>query len=115
MDTIGFGLEHYDALGAFRTAESTAPECKISGQGEAFGYGAFNGPAELAQVALTSGRVERCLVERWVQFSYGKRNDTYKREIVDKNYFVFQESGRLKDFIRNFVTSEDFKYRRVGE
>ncbi len=115
IDTIGFGLERYDALGGFRTQEYEHPQCQISGNGEVLGYGIFNGPGELGKIAAESGRVEHCLVERWVQLSFGRETDENGEQVIQRYVHQFQQSGSLKDWVRDFVASADFRYRRPLE
>jgi hypothetical protein len=115
MDPIGFGLEQYDASGAFRTAEADRPECTIPGDGDFVGVGTFNGPAELAALAIESGLVEACVARQLYRFAVG-------RTVLDEHDEVFlerlvREGGaagglELVPFIAAYVASDAFRYRR---
>ena len=72
MDGIGFGLENYDARGAYREHDDGKPECAIEGRGELQGVGAFSGPAELAALLAGSGELTSCLIQRLYQLGVGR-------------------------------------------
>jgi hypothetical protein len=115
MDPIGFGLEAFDATGRIRTTEPDRPDCPIDGEGDFVGLGTFNGPAELADLAVESGKVEACVARQLYRFAVGR----YK---LDEHDFALLEravgdasddSGlRLDAFIESYVTSEAFRFRR---
>ena len=115
MDPIGFGLERYDASGAYRTAEADRPECTIPGDGDFVGVGAFNGPAELAALAVESGLVEACVARQLYRFAVGRTTlDEHDEVLLER---LVQEAGgtgglELAAFIRAYVGSDAFRYRR---
>jgi hypothetical protein len=72
LDPIGFGLEHYDAIGRFRDREAGAP---IDASGTLLGTdvdGPFVGAAELAARLADSELVSRCTVIRWFTYAHGR-------------------------------------------
>lgn len=115
MDPIGFGLERYDASGAYRTAEADRPECTIPGDGEFVGLGDFNGPAELATLAVESGQVEACVARQLYRFAVGRTTlDEHDERFLER---LVQEGGsggglELVPFVRAYVASDAFRYRR---
>lgn len=116
MDPIGFGLERYDASGAYRTAEVDRPECTIPGDGEFVGLGTFNGPAELATLAVESGQVEACVARQLYRFAVGRTTlDEHDESFLER---LVQEGGsaggglELVPFVRAYVASDAFRYRR---
>jgi hypothetical protein len=118
MDPIGFGLEQYDATGAFRTAEVDRPECVIDGEGDFVGVGTFNGPAELAALALESGLVEDCVAQQLYRFSIGRTElDDHDKALLDR--IVADASGdaglELFALVSEYVASEAFRHRREEE
>ena len=112
MDPIGFGLENYDNQGRFRATEEGKPECVISGDGEIDGLGAFNGPAELADMIVASGDLERCIVTQVYRFAMGRReqgDDFYAVEDLTES---FAEGGYAFDkLLIDVVSSEGFGFR----
>ncbi len=115
MDPIGFGLEAYDASGAFRTAEADRPECTIPGDGDFAGVGTFNGPAQLADLALQSGMVEDCVARQLYRFAVG-RTELDDHDEVFLERLVADGSGAdglsMMEFIGAYVASDAFRYRR---
>lgn len=115
MDPIGFGLEQYDASGAFRSAEADRPECTIPGDGDFVGVGTFNGPAELAALAVESGLVEACVARQLYRFAVGRTElDEHDEAFLER---LVQEGGgegglELVTFLRAYVGSDAFRYRR---
>lgn len=116
MDPIGFGLEQYDATGAFRTEEPNRPECTIDGEGDFVGVGTFNGPAELADLALDSGLVEQCVAQQLYRFAIGRQElDGHDVALLNR---IIEDSGgefELFGFVEQYVTSAAFRHRREAE
>lgn len=115
MDPIGFGLEQYDASGAFRTAEADRPECVIPGDGEFVGVGSFNGPAQLADLALESGLVEDCVARQLYRFAVGRteldaHDEVFLQRLVEEG--SSPDGLALMEFIGAYVGSDAFRYRR---
>ena len=116
MDPIGFGLEQYDATGAFRTAEPDRPECTIDGEGDFMGVGTFNGPAGLVDLALESGLVEQCVAQQLYRFAIGRQElDSHDVALLNR---IIDDSGgefELFGFVEQYVTSAAFRHRREAE
>ncbi len=72
MDPIGWGLEQYDMSGRYRTHDEGKPECPIDGEGDLAGIGTFSGPRELAELLVSDGRLEQCVVRQVVRFALGR-------------------------------------------
>jgi Protein of unknown function (DUF1592)/Protein of unknown function (DUF1588)/Protein of unknown function (DUF1595)/Protein of unknown function (DUF1587)/Protein of unknown function (DUF1585) len=114
MDPIGLGLEQYDHRGAFRTVENDDPACVISGEGSIDGS-SFSGPAELSDLLLDSGTLNRCVTRQLYRFAMG-RSDL---EALDEDFIgtLVDEVGDTTDFdfgqlIVRFVADEAFALRR---
>lgn len=115
MNPIGFGFERYTNSGKRREFEAGHTECRLDGEGEAKPYGTFNGPTAFAKLAYASGKFDRCLVQRWVQFTNRRKNDPNIDAITVPALAVFRQDGKLKGFIRRFVTSPSFRLRSALE
>ncbi|MBV1857284.1 MAG: DUF1588 domain-containing protein, partial [Nannocystaceae bacterium] len=114
MDPIGLGLENYDHTGAFREVENDDESCVISGEGELDGQ-AFSGPAELSDLLIDSGALNRCVAEQLYRFAMGRS----ELAPVDESFieFVVGQNGAEGDFdfsalMLSFVSEEAFRYRR---
>ena len=115
VDPIGLGLENYDRAGRYRTHELIEPECEISGQGDLGGQ-PFSGPAELAEVLMDSGRVNKCAVRQLYRFAIGR----FELEDLDEKFidFMAEQIGETDDFnfnelVLSFVGNESFLFRRL--
>jgi hypothetical protein len=79
MDPLGFGLENFDAVGAWRTSDGGSP---IDPSGELPGGRAFRGPAELRAVLSTRREAfARCLTEKMLTYALGRglrRSDRFE-------------------------------------
>ncbi len=116
MDPIGFGLEAYDASGVFRSTQRDRPDCPIAGEGEFRGLGTFNGPAELARLAIDSGRVEACAVEQFYRFAVGRFElDEHDRTMIDRLVESAGGDFDLRSFLTEYVSADAFRFRREGE
>lgn len=121
IDPIGFGLENYGPLGAFREYEVDDPEtpddestCRISGDGKLSGIGEFNGPAELSDLAVDAGFIDTCVQKQLYRFILGR----YELSDADIDYLevVADELGddgfTFASMLMAFVGSDGFGYRR---
>ncbi len=78
MDAIGFALENYDGIGAFRALDGGAP---IDPSGEFSAADKFRGPVELASLLARQKKDDyvRCMVEKMLTYSLGRGLEYYDR------------------------------------
>jgi hypothetical protein len=113
MDPIGFGLEQFDRAGKFRDREADHPECLISGDGSLTGFGSFKGPAGLAELMISSGALESCVVKQLFRYSVGRRELPDDGALLDALTTQFTEHGRRFDLlVLDLVTQPTFTQRR---
>jgi hypothetical protein len=113
MDAIGFGLENYDLAGRYREHDEGLPECAIEGAGELIPYGTFSGPAELAQLLVNEGGLDRCVVEQLFAFAVGREVREAERGAVDGLADGFAANDHLlTDLLVEYVASDPFAHRR---
>jgi hypothetical protein len=112
IDPIGFGFEHYDAVGRYRDVENDNP---IDGSGALGGTdvdGSFDGAVELAYRLAESDDVRSCVAAQWFRFAFGRietEADACSRAAIDD---AFADSGyRIPDLMLAIVTSDAFRYR----
>jgi len=116
MDPIGFGLENYDIAGRYRETDNGKPQCKIPGQGEIVGLGAFSGPKALAETLLASGQLQDCMVKQFMNFALGRPLTDSEEPVVKKLRTTMQSSGdSFVSLLRAVVTDASFALRRVPE
>jgi len=113
LDPIGTGLEQYDIGGKFRTHDDGHPECPLDGNGTLPGYGAFNGPAELGQKLIDSGKLEHCLVEHLFRYAVGRALHPEEQDAVDTLAGGFKASDySLTETLLGYVASDRFALRQ---
>jgi hypothetical protein len=67
IDPIGFGFEHYDHLGRWRTEEVEQP---IDASGDVDGL-SFNGVQQLGEILVDDPRFRACYIETWRRWGTG--------------------------------------------
>jgi hypothetical protein len=113
MDPLGFGLENFDGVGAWRTTEG---RFKIDPSGELPGGEKFAGPAELRKILL--GKAEqfrRNIGEKMLTFALGRGLEYYDKCAVDdvvKN--LANNQDRFPALMIGVVKSDPFQKRRGG-
>lgn len=111
MDPIGFALENFDAIGAFRTRDG---EYEIDASGEFADGAKVNGPKELRGLILDrKDDFTRCLVEKMLTYAVGRGVEYYDRPVVERIVSEMPESDyRFSALVTKIVKSEAFLQRR---
>lgn len=111
MDALGFGLENYDPVGAWRTKDGSLD---IDASGTLPGGAAFRSPAELKAVLRgRSGEFRRCLTEKLLTYALGRGLEYYDRCAVDGIVKNVEASGdRFAGLVLEIVRSDPFQKRR---
>lgn len=113
MDPLGFTLENFDAIGAWRTQEPNGlPIDPISEYGY---YGELTSAADLAASVALDARLGQCIVNNMIRFGRGSLEDPANESAeLDELYAAFETSNfRFQALLVAFVTSELFL--QVGE
>ena len=77
MDGLGFGLENYDAVGAWRTEDGSAP---LETSGRLVDGRTFTGPAPLRAILARDPRFHRALVLSLARYALGRGLEPEERE-----------------------------------
>ena len=111
MDAIGFALENFNAVGAFRTKDG---EFEIDASGEFADGTTFSGPAELkAMVLQRKEEFVRCFVEKLLTYALGRGLEYYDRPTVDKIVASLPaEQYRFSAVVNQIVNCDAFRQRR---
>ncbi len=112
MDPIGFGLENFDGIGAWRNKEG---EFSIDSSGELVTGESFNGAAELKAILVEHKKDEfaRCLSEKMLTYALGRGLEFYDKCAVDDITKKLRRSDyRFSALIRSIVDSAPFQKRR---
>ena len=82
MDPLGFALENFNAVGAFRQKDGDFP---IDASGELPDGKSFKGPEELKQILKEKKDLfSRCLAEKMLTYAVGRGLEYYDKRAVDK-------------------------------
>lgn len=112
-DPIGFGFEHYDAIGVFRTQEASAD---IDATGQVLGVdgleAGFEGARELAEGLAASEQVQQCVARQWYRYAFGRLDDTEDACALQELYDDFAASDHdVRALVLDLVVSDAFLYR----
>ncbi|MFM8250857.1 MAG: DUF1592 domain-containing protein [Planctomycetota bacterium] len=111
MDPVGFGLENYDAIGAWREKDGEHP---VDASGEFADGRKFQGPAELKTILLArQEEFRRCLAEKLLTYALGRGLEYYDvcavNQIAKK---VAEQDNRFSVLVREVVLSDAFRKRQ---
>lgn len=83
MDPIGFGLENFDAIGAWREKEGESP---IDPAGKLTTGDSFAGASDLARVLATKRQKEfrHCLAEKMLTYALGRGTEYFDRPAIEQ-------------------------------
>jgi hypothetical protein len=110
MDPLGFGLENYNAIGAWRDTDGQAP---VDASGQLPEGASFNGPRELAEIlAGQKDLFLRTVTERIFVYALGRSLELYDEcELMGIVERVKADGGRLSDIVRQIALSRPFRFR----
>jgi Protein of unknown function (DUF1592)/Protein of unknown function (DUF1588)/Protein of unknown function (DUF1585)/Protein of unknown function (DUF1595) len=111
MDTLGFGLENYDAIGKWRTQDGKFP---VDASGTMPSGKSFSTPAEMREI-LTDQLPEfaRCLTEKMLIYGLGRGLERYDNRTVRGITRKLEASGyKFRTLVHEIVQSLPFLMRR---
>lgn len=112
MDPLGFGLENFDAIGAYRTTENGLP---IDPRGTLDGN-KFNSARELAALVRDHPSLTQCLARRVYRYATGHLEGDAELPAVNAIARAFEGSGfRFQELIVALVTNDGFRYAGLAE
>ena len=109
MDPIGYGLQHFDAIGAYRQMENGLP---IDATGQLPSGASFDGAARLAEALARDPAFLRCAVEQLYVYALGRGTNDEDPPRLDALAASFQSSGYgLRELVIAITGSEGFRTR----
>jgi hypothetical protein len=128
MDPIGFGLENFDAIGAWRDKENVllpgagegggrrgrGVPLAIDTQGEIAGIpnSTFSDAKQLGKILADSPVCQKCIVRQMFRYSYGRLETNADENTIDQIFTRFKDSGfRFKTLLLGLVESPEFLRR----
>jgi mono/diheme cytochrome c family protein len=111
MDPLGFCLENYDAVGAWRTQDGTFP---IDPSGTLPGGPSFKDPSELKKILKErSEDFGRCLAEKMLTYALGRGPEPTDKCTVDQAATALaKDQYRFSRLVLALVKGEPFLKRR---
>lgn len=107
MDPIGFALEHFDAIGAYRSTDSGL---QIDTTGTLDNQN-FSGAADMGKILAASPATGPCIVQNIYTYAVGHAVPDSERVVVSDLSKAFADSGnRLRALILKIVTSDGFTF-----
>lgn len=111
MDPIGFALEHYDAVGAWRVTDGTYA---IDATGTLPDGRSFDGAFELGSTVKADPELPGCMVRHLFTYAMGRQPESADQAELDALTQSFQERGyRMRELIVKLVLSPSFRMRRA--
>lgn len=112
MDPIGFGFEHYDAVGAWRAVEGSLP---VDATGKLLGTddadGPFDGAVALSARLSASKQVRRCVAKQWFRAAMGRVERSEDAPSSEAVYQAFAGAGfDVRELIVAIARSDAFRH-----
>jgi hypothetical protein len=111
MDPLGFGLDNFDATGAWRERDG---KFAIDASGTLPGGQSFNGPRELR--AILKGRSDafcRCLTEKMLTYALGRGVEPFDQPAIDRIcQSMAADNYRFSRLVIEIVKSDPFQKTR---
>ena len=114
MDALGFSLENFDAIGAYRTTDGAFP---IDASGTLPDGKSFNGPAELKTVLQEKRELfVRNLTEKLLIYALGRGLEYYDSRAVRRiSADLAKQDNHFSALVSGIVQSDPFRLRRGTE
>ena len=114
MDPLGFGLENYDAVGAFRTTDNGSP---VDSSGVYLDGQKFSGVAQLSKLISTDKRFADCMTTQLYVYALGRETATTAGHMDPRTVFDisggFASGGyKFETLVQRLVAADTFLKRR---
>ncbi len=113
MDALGFGLENFDAIGAWRDADG---RFEVDASGELPGGRTFDGSAELMQILVAEKKDQfcKCLAGKLMTYALGRGLSSYDRCSIKEAVTALADNDyRFSALVTSIVTSDPFTLREA--
>jgi hypothetical protein len=111
MDGLGYGFEHYDGIGRYRTTDNGGPvdsRGKVDLDG---GSHDFADARELSQLLAASPTVARCFATQWLRYTFKRIETESDRASLDAVTAALGRGNSIKDMLVGIVGTKSFRYR----
>ena len=117
MDPIGYGFEHYDGIGAYRTTDQSLPvdsngSITLDGQ-----MRTFADAVGLAKLLAESPAAQACFTRQMTRYALNRWDTAADAASIESAATRFKGTLNMRDMIVGVATSRTFRYRApaVGE
>ncbi len=116
LDPLGFGFEHFDASGQFRTMDGQNP---VDPSGEVVGTDDADGPyadhLELTQRLAQSDHARDCVSRQWFRYALGRLESDADACALDQIYDDFAASGYdIRELMVGIAVSDAIVHLKVA-
>lgn len=111
LDPLGFGLENFNAVGAWRDKDNNQP---VDASGVLPDGNKFNGPAELRKILLgKADQFRRCLAEKLLTYGLGRGLEYYDKCALDEIAAKLKSGNdRFSALVLAIAESDAFRKRK---
>jgi hypothetical protein len=114
IDGIGFGLEHYDGIGRFRTMDQGVAVDSSGDIVESDIDGAYDGGPELASKLAKSAEVRDCVVTQYVRHALARREEADDGcEVLSVRSAFEASGGDLREILVALTQTDAFVHYRA--
>jgi hypothetical protein len=112
MDVLGFGLENYDAIGAWRTMDGKFP---VDSSGTLPNGMSFSSPVEMRKLLVAElPNFARCLTEKLMTYSLGRGLEPFdRRTVADIGRKLAADNYQFQTLIYAIIDSVPFQMRHA--
>jgi hypothetical protein len=117
IDGLGFGLEHYDGVGTYRTIDQGVPVDASGNINSTVDIdGAYTGGPELAQRLASSQQVSDCVPKQWMRYALARREQASDACSLEALQGAFATSGGdLRELMVALTRTDAFMNYRAPE
>jgi hypothetical protein len=112
MDPIGFGLEHFDALGKWRDKEVILGKpfpLETTGEIAGLAGSSFTDARQLGKILAESRVCQECIARQVFRYAHGRQERDADEPSIGRLAQAFKASGfKFRELLRAVVTGEEF-------
>ena len=113
IDPAGFGFEHFDAAGRYRTTEKQ--DVAIDATGELAGVGSYTTSAEFSRALVASERMKACVTQRFLEHYMGQELESNSCALQRYRALLANEEDSVYGLLRALVQLPSFLSRNQSE
>jgi len=111
MDPIGYGFEHYDGIGAYRTMDQDLPvdsngSITLDGKTQTFADA-----VALAKLLAESPTAQACFARQMTRYALNRWDTAADAASIESAATRFKGTLNIRDLITGVATSRTFRYR----